>query len=130
MKPIRQGDVWLYPIDDASGASNMLRVSNDIDPTSDVLLALGEVTGHAHRIRERNARLYTPRSTRRPGRARTIRASNVGSTARRFLVVDRDPVDLVHEEHETLVVPPGTYEVKIQREYQPGPGSNNVLVYD
>jgi len=36
-----------------------------------------------------------------------------------LLVTAPEPVALTHEEHATLLVPPGTYEVRRAREYTP-----------
>jgi hypothetical protein len=69
-----------------------------------LVLVEGEVTGHAHAIRDTHARLL-----REPGPA---------ATARRFLVLDA-PADLRHEEHAAIDLPAGVFEVVIQREYVP-----------
>ena len=68
-----------------------------------VVLAEGEVTGHAHAIRSPAATL--------------LRAGD-GAEAPRFLRATA-PVDLVHEEHATIDAPRGPYAVVIQREYVP-----------
>lgn len=68
-----------------------------------IVLAYGEVTGHAHAIADREAELY-----------------HDVETERRFLqVLAEGGVDLVHEEHATITIPPGEYEVIRQREYAP-----------
>lgn len=100
----RQGDVLIRPV---------ARMTADVkpeprDPRRGAILAHGEVTGHAHHI-------ATPR-------ARLFRDDGVG---RRFLQIDRpqagEPatVDLTHEEHSAVPLPPGLYEVLIQQEYSP-----------
>lgn len=65
-----------------------------------IVLAYGEVTGHAHAIEapEAEATLLTTEDNRRFLRL-------VGS------------VDLRHEEHGTITLDPGTYEVTRQREW-------------
>lgn len=64
------------------------------------ILALGEATGHAHAIAQiAGACLYRTGATR-------------------FLDALR-PVELVHEEHGAITIEPGTYRVRIQREYVP-----------
>ena len=66
-----------------------------------VVLAHGEVTGHAHAIRDRRATMFRdPAQT-----AMFLRVSGDG------------PVALEHEEHDTIHIPPGDYEVVRQREY-------------
>lgn len=68
-----------------------------------VILAAGEVTGHHHAISVLD----------RPD-------VEVWSADKlRFLVVGEEPADLVHEEHSTQPVAPGTYEIRHQREYSP-----------
>lgn len=115
MNPIRQGDVWLYPVE-----IDPPRKSTFIPRTrgQGVVLAEGEATGHAHRIREKNARLH----------------KIIGQPGRRILnITGTTPVNLVHEEHETLTIPPGRYEVRIQREYvapAPRQRASSRYVYD
>jgi hypothetical protein len=70
-------------------------------PLAGVTLALGEVTGHSHRIAE-------------PGAARMWEAG--GS---RFLEVTAQSATLVHEEHRAMSLPQGLYRVWMQREYAP-----------
>jgi len=65
-----------------------------------VVLAYGEVTGHAHAIAE-------------PG-VEQIELE----TGERFIVTEHG-ISLRHEEHATILVPPGTYRVVRQREYSP-----------
>ena len=130
MQPIRQGDVWLYPIEATDDVPGMVTSRHwrdlQLDPSDpDVLLALGEVTGHAHRIKRGGLgnvrfREHVPVVGRRIA----------GGTPRRLLQVRHKPVLLTHEEHETLTIPPGNYEVRIQREYSPGPAQKYVYVRD
>ena len=63
----------------------------------DVVLAYGEVTGHAHRIKERTVRMWS-------------------AGDQRYITVEK-PSDLMHEEHGTITLPPGSYEIIQQREY-------------
>ena len=64
-----------------------------------LILASGEVTGHAHAVREQHAGLRTVRG-------RTYLQAPVAC------VVE-------HEEHAPISLEAGTYEVIIQREYVP-----------
>lgn len=89
---IRQGDVFVRRVDKVPEGAKPIAKDNGSN-----VLAHGEVTGHAHRVVERQAEMF----------------SAGGAT---FLVV---PVtsELVHEEHDKIPHTPGTYEVTIQREY-------------
>ncbi len=88
----RQGDVLLLPVVGLpAGAARQLR-------TGDIILAEGEVTGHAHRIKELQAEVYS------------------GTAGARFLHV-KETVNLIHEEHGEIAVPPGAYRAVQQREW-------------
>jgi len=89
---VRQGDVLLVPVEEVpEGARSLARTRGR------VVLAEGEVTGHAHAIRSSAATL-------------------LGTGDERYLRVAA-PVTLDHEEHAPIPVVPGTYRVVIQREY-------------
>lgn len=66
-----------------------------------VTLALGEFSGHSHRIAE-------------PGAARMWQAGG-----QKFLEVTAERATLVHEEHRAMTLPQGIYRVWMQREYAP-----------
>jgi hypothetical protein len=71
-----------------------------------VILAYGEVTGHAHEISAVSpADLSAAQLFEEPD-------------GRRFLFVERACV-LQHQEHGTIALAPGCYEVIRQREYSP-----------
>ena len=90
----RQGDVYLERIDKLpSGVQEVPRENGRI------ILAYGEVTGHAHAIVETGAIQYALENDR-------------------FLDV-QEIVHDVHEEHATLTITPGFYRVKIQQQYTP-----------
>lgn len=74
-----------------------------------VILAHGEVTGHAHAIASKNATLYEPA-------AQSEEALRLGT---RILKANRS-VALTHEEHRTINVPAGSWGVRIQRQYEAG----------
>ncbi len=93
----RQGDVMVRAV--ASLPAGLTEVPRD---AGRVVLAYGEVTGHAHAIRQSSAKLFMAED---PGR--------------RFLVIDGEAAELRHEEHGTIALAPGHYEVVIQREYSP-----------
>jgi hypothetical protein len=92
----RQGDVLLLRHEgpEPSKATELPREGGS------VILAHGEVTGHAHRIADPGVCL--------------LRAEGV---AHDLLRVVEGVVDLVHEEHATIRVGPGLYERRIQREH-------------
>jgi len=89
----RQGDVLLVQIDS---------LPNKLKPVpldqARVILAYGEVTGHAHAIEALQAVLYQ-------------------KDDKRYLSVPIGAV-LRHEEHAELPIAAGTYEVIRQREYE------------
>jgi hypothetical protein len=92
---MRQGDVLLVPT--KRSTKGFTEVKRD---KKRVILAYGEVTGHAHAILEKDAVLFD--------NGNGIRILSVESEAQ-----------LVHEEHSTIVLPKGNYEIRIQREYSP-----------
>ena len=61
-------------------------------------LAEGEVTGHSHRVKG-DAELYEHEGT--------------------LFLRANDECQVVHEEHNTITLPKGDYEINIQREYEP-----------
>jgi hypothetical protein len=94
----RQGDVLIIPV---------AKIPGNLEPVKReggrVILAHGEVTGHAHAIKDDRAALF-----RDP------------KLAAIFMHVSGDaPVALEHDEHDTISVPPGNYEIRRQREYGP-----------
>jgi hypothetical protein len=95
----RQGDVLLVPI--KAIPRSVTAVPRE---KGHAVLAHGEVTGHVHAIKDRRAALF--RST---------------DTTDIYMHVSGDvPVTLEHQEHDTIKVPPGTYQIIRQREYAPG----------
>lgn len=95
MKTLRQGDVLLVKVKElpTTGATRL-------EAEGDVILAFGESTGHAHRIKASNkCRLWD-------------------AGAERFLQV-METVALFHEEHATVEIPPGIYRLPNQVEYSP-----------
>jgi|SRR5262245_30336984 len=95
----RQGDVLIIAISEIpTTATAMPR-----QKAYGVVLAEGEATGHRHRIPSRHATMYRSESD-----------------ARYLRVMGPAPVALRHEEHTTVKIPPGSYQVIIHHEYQPG----------
>ena len=93
MKQHRHGDVILTAATLPKGALREER-------NGDVVLAYGEVTGHAHRIATKKVSLWS-------------------KDDQRYIVVD-ETAELSHEEHGVHIVAPGTYKVSIQRVYTLG----------
>lgn len=97
---LRQGDVLLIPV--ASIPKETRPVARE---HGRVVLAHGEVTGHHHSIVEDGVELVT---------------SEQADELRMWLsVMTSEPVALTHQEHDTITVAPGLYEVRRQREYSP-----------
>lgn len=69
-----------------------------------VVLAYGEVTGHAHAIADSGATLFN--------------LFGAGEHADMWLKITT-PVTLRHEEHAKIELPAGDYVVRRQREYHP-----------
>jgi len=91
----RQGDVLLVKV---ASAPRLPVAARDL--AGRIVLAEGEATGHAHAIVDEGA---------------VLRGADLD---RRFLeVLKAGGVDLVHEEHGVVRVPPGAYRVVRQREY-------------
>lgn len=63
-------------------------------------LALGEITGHSHRIEDSAAALFKYND-------------------KMYLRVQSDLGFLRHEEHKEIQIPKGDYEIIIQRDYTP-----------
>jgi hypothetical protein len=93
---VRQGDVLITRVDSIPADAKPKKKDKGM-----VILAYGEVTGHAHRIERSDiAELHD--------------ADRQGT----FLVLAEDTA-VVHEEHSRLDLPAGTYRIEIQREYTP-----------
>ena len=78
----QQGDVILAKVAEIKGKK-----------LSHLILATGEITGHCHEITKGNAGLYEHEGTL-------------------FLKVLSNTAELTHQEHKTIVLPQGDYEVK------------------
>lgn len=102
----RQGDVLVKRT--RKQPSTSAKVVNDQGRT---ILAYGEVTGHAHQVHD----VSTAIVDRDDVPAQQLFEEPDGT---RLLVVRRD-AELRHEEHGTIALARGTYEVIRQREYSP-----------
>ena len=95
---MRQGDVLIIPI--KSKPEGMEAVARE---NGRVILAHGEATGHAHAIKDKSATLF--------------RDAKLNAM---FLNIGGDEaVALEHDEHDTIILPPGDYQVIRQVEYSP-----------
>ncbi|WP_405827448.1 hypothetical protein [Streptomyces sp. NBC_01176] len=99
----RQGDVLMVSLaPDAVPAGVVDAPSEPRDGRGRLVLALGEVTGHAHAV---------------VGPGRLIREAGVFGP---MLLHVPDGARVVHEEHAAISLPKGWYRVVRQREYVPG----------
>ena len=94
-KLYRQGDVLVREVTEIP--TGLKKVPLD---KGRVILAYGEVTGHAHAVL---------------GDVEFL-AADLKEMQDRFLRVEQE-AQIVHEEHSTITLPPGLYEVVRQREY-------------
>lgn len=91
----RQGDVLIERVTQINRDQPMKREDGK------VILAHGEVTGHAHAIADEDVHQF---------------AAEAGVT---FLEIKEAVALLKHEEHGTIELPQGRYRVTRQREYSP-----------
>lgn len=99
MTMFRQGDVLIVNVN--------TEIPKDAKPVDHCTLALGEMTGHSHRIAT-GAKMY------------------VDGNGLQFIEVLGKSAEVLHEEHGTISLPgPGVYRIDHQREYQPS-GIRNV----
>jgi|SRR3990167_1310555 len=95
---IRQGDVLIVPVEEIPATAEVVEREN-----SCIILAHGEATGHAHKIKDQHAALF------RDPKLMAV-----------FLHVTGNGVAIEHDEHDTIIAPPGKHQVIRQREYSPG----------
>ena len=99
----QQGDVLIESVDESKIPNEGL-VPQTKDPGR-LILAEGEVTGHAHAILRTGAvELLEPKD---PSPNKEVM----------WLKVSAPSVDVVHEEHGTVTIPRGTYTVRKVQEY-------------
>ncbi|MET9118797.1 hypothetical protein ACIP3D_13460 [Streptomyces longwoodensis] len=99
----RQGDVLLVPVADGAVPSHVTGAPREPrDGRGRLVLALGEVTGHAHAV------VGPGELVREPG--------PFGPMLLHLPKGGR----VVHEEHAAIALPKGWYRVVRQREYVPG----------
>jgi len=93
MKQFRQGDVYLVEENPPKNAKRVPR-------SGVIILAEGEATGHSHTVSDPSCELLE------------------GDSGERWLAAPKE-VEVNHQEHETVTLPPGNYRVIRQREYSP-----------
>ncbi|WP_067534039.1 hypothetical protein [Nocardia crassostreae] len=99
----RQGDVLIVPLAEAAVPEKAVRApSEPRDARGRLVLALGEVTGHAHAVQ---------------GPGRLVREAGAFGP---LLLHLPEGGRVVHEEHAAIGLPKGWYRVIRQREYVPG----------
>lgn len=99
----RQGDVMIVAVDAIPAGAEV-----KIDEKDRVILAYGEVTGHAHAI------------------ARTDSIQKLVKDGIEYLEAS-DTVEVKHEEHGTIEVPAGKYRILHQVEHSPIAGLQRVM---
>lgn len=112
---IRQGDVQLQPV------ATLPQGCKELPPEGNrIVLAHGEVTGHAHAIYDH---IVTPGAADEIAEAAIERAKSkarlwVAPNGSRYLEVT-ETVTLRHEEHTAHTLHPGIYHLPTQVEYSP-----------
>lgn len=96
-RQFRQGDVFLRRVEALPPGEKSVPRGR-----SRVVLAEGELSGHAHVLPARHVRVFRD-----------------DASARSFVLVRQRGSQLQHEEHAPIAVPEGIYEVVRQREYEP-----------
>ena len=115
----QQGDVVMYKLNDKDfeqysnkdKGSNSAIVDYNTQSDNNPILAFGEVTGHTHQIdmsqMAKNAGVVLHMGYNR----------EAGKDVPEAFEVLNETVELQHEEHDTIALPPGKYVVKIVREF-------------
>ncbi|MBR9978303.1 MAG: hypothetical protein KFH87_09460 [Bacteroidetes bacterium] len=95
MRQFRQGDILIEEVAEIPSGAIQERMHH-----GDVLLAMGEATGHAHVLRQRHG------------------VTTFTAEGQRYLDL-RVAALLTHEEHASVLIPAGRYVIIRQREYAP-----------
>lgn len=121
----RQGDVFIF---------KMVESKHEFGPNAVVqdhaVLAEGEVTGHHHILQAKcRVELAHPNQDIDEKKTTFHKVGLAGEPV--FFEVlecgENDTVELVHDEHDPIELPPGKYKSTIQRQYMP---AANERVYD
>lgn len=107
---LQQGDVILQRIDSEAIPQGLVK-------QKDLVLQLGEVTGHKHQFKTDAEDRVSIFSSKDAVDAKGF-AKNITPDMGRYVIIEGDQaIPLVHEEHKTIMVPPGTYKISIVYEY-------------
>jgi len=96
---LQQGDVIFHRADIPKSATEKIK---------SLVVQEGEHTGHAHRLMFRHGEGTAG------ARCEILRDPKTGE---RYLSIEKEPVNLSHEEHKTFAIPPGEYRIGIVQEY-------------
>lgn len=108
----RQGDVLLIPTQIPEGDYPEVPSVDGFH-----ILALGEATGHRHKVPSSQSELFAPLD--RTPTPRIQNSRQVVENADGLLLRIKEACQLTHEEHNPVELPAGDYQVRIQREYTP-----------
>jgi hypothetical protein len=98
----RQGDIFLEKVEGGDLELSECKQSIEGEEIEGfIVLALGEATGHAHKLPKTSAKL--------------TKAANED----KFILLVTETSFLTHEEHAPIRIPPGRYRVVRQRVYTP-----------
>ena len=97
IRQYRQGDVLL-----CARAEIPVTATPVLSDGDRVIVAFGELTGHAHAFAAHHARLFRDEPS-----------------GRSFVAIAEGGASVLHEEHDPIHVPEGRYELRRQREYTP-----------
>ena len=87
----RQGDLLFVQV---------TNIPTEAIEQKDGIIAKGEITGHMHRIQQQQ-------------KAMLMIAAGIA------YIKALQETEIVHEEHNTIILPPGEWEVRRQQEYEP-----------
>ncbi len=108
----RQGDVLIRSTTIIKSKAQIEHLQSARDDQGRIILALGEVTGHAHAIHDLGVIAYSLKDNRM------------------LLDVPKEGASIVHEEHDSIELPSGQYEVIRQREWNESEQSKFAFVAD
>lgn len=103
-----QGDIVVEQVSDAAVSAPI-----NVDADGSVVLARGEVTGHRHRFTGDSGVLMFRDDALARDMPTELYLGHIKIAA-------ADGAELRHEEHDTIKLPPGTYRVRRQREFDAG----------
>tara|TARA_R100000781_G_C3995863_1_gene98587 strand:- start:27 stop:458 length:432 start_codon:yes stop_codon:yes gene_type:complete len=118
----QQGDVVMFKLNDEDfekydnrnkSGGNYSMSTYDGNTDTKAVLAFGEVTGHTHRV-EMSEMLEEAGVT-----LHMDMGNEAGKDVPNAFQVNGGSVELQHEEHDTITLPPGNYVVHIVREFNP-----------